>query len=353
MIAHLNPPLKIGVVGGGMMSQVGHLPFYLNDPRCSCVRVAESRPSLTKVLRDSLGDDGLVTDHREILADPEIKVVIISAPRPATAPLTLEALTAGKNVLAEKPMAHTADQAERLVEAARAAGLLYGVGYMKRFDPGVEAAKETFETLTETGRLGRLLLARFYNFSKSYAVPVPPHKRPEESRPHRFEAWPLWPDWLPQEYRDRYAWFMNAACHDVNLLRWFFPGDIEVLTAHCSTDDAVSALIDADGVPVHLEIAKTAAGRWIEGAEFLFERGRLRVAVPSPMDVTGATQVLVDDEAEGLVDQPVATGGGWSFARQAQGFVDALTGAAPLRNPGSEALEDMRLTEAIWRRMQA
>lgn len=335
-----------------MMSQVGHLPFYLDDPRCGSVRVAESRPSLMPALRQHVGDGGLVADHRAILADPEIKAVVISAPRPATAPLTLEALNAGKNVLAEKPMAHTLGQAQCLVDAAAAADVLFSVGYMKRFDPGLEAAKATFDSLIESGRLGRLLLARFYNFSKSYAVPVPLHKRPEESRTQRFTAWPLWPDWLSQESRDTYAWFVNAACHDVNLLRWFLPEAREVVAAQSRPQGAVSALIDADGVPVHLEVAKAAAGRWLEGAEFLFERGRLRFAVPSPMDQAGVARVSLDDEAEGRTDQPIAAGSGWSFARQARGFVDALTGAMPLRNPGAEGREDMRLTEAIWRRMQ-
>ena len=333
------------------MCQVGHLPFYRYDPRCGIACVAERRPSLVAALGAMVGEDRIVADHRTMLNMAEIDAVVISAPRAATGPLTLEALGAGKHVLAEKPMAHTAEQARRLVEVAEEKNLRYGVGYMKRFDPGIEAAVRTFEELKRNGRLGKLLLARFHDFSKSYAVAPPPHRRPEESRAERFDTWPLWPDWLPEAYRETYAWFLNAACHDVNLLHLFFPAARDVVGAHCLVDGSISAVIDADGVPVHLEIAKTAAGRWLEGGEFLFERGRLRFTVPSPMDMAGVTRGYIDDEAGGLADRPVETERGWSFARQARGFVDALTGSAPLRNPGSEGLRDLRLSEAIWRRV--
>jgi len=335
-----------------MMCQVGHLPFYRDDPRCEIACIAEPRPSLVAALAPVVGRDRIVADHRALLTMPEIDAVVISAPRPATGPLTLAALGAGKHVIAEKPMAHTVPQARRLVDAAAAKNLLYSVGYMKRFDPGIEAAAQTFDDLMRSGRLGKLLLARIYDFSKSYAVAPPPHARPAESRTERFETWPPWPDWLAEAYREPYAWFLNAACHDVNLLHLFFPVARDVIAAHCLVDGSVSAVIDAAGVPVHLEIARTAAGRWLEGGEFLFERGRLRFTVPSPMDTAGVTRVRVDDEAGGA-DQPVATETGWSFARQARGFVDALSGAAPLRNPGAEGLRDLGLAEAIWRRASA
>lgn len=342
-------PIKIGFLGGGMMCQIGHLPFYRDDPRCDVACIAEPRPSLAAALRPQVGEMRVIADYGAMLEMPEIEAVVISAPRPATGPLTLEALRAGKHVLAEKPMAHTVEQAKRLVDAADADDLLYSVGYMKRFDPGIEAAARIFEELTQTGSLGDLVLARFYDFSKSYAVAPPPHTRPAESRAERFDTWPLWPDWLPEAYRDTYAWFLNAACHDVNLVQLFFPAAENVISAHCLVDASVSAVIEADGVPIHLEIAKTAAGRWLEGGEFLFERGRLQFVVPSPMDTAGVTHIQIDDEAGQYADRPVETGAGWSFARQARGFVDALSGEAPLRNPGSEGLHDLRLCEAIWR----
>jgi predicted dehydrogenase len=334
--------------GGGMVNQIGHLPFYLADPRCEVVCVAEPRPSLVEALRGQLGADRVVEDYRAMLADPRIEAVVLSVPRAATGPLTLETLEAGKHVMAEKPMAHSVEQARRLAGAAHARGLIYAVGYMKRYDPGIQAAKALFDEVMAEGRLGRLLLARFYDFSNAYAVAPPPHVRPKESRVQRFETWPTHPEWLPQEHRGVFAWFMNAASHDINLLRYFFPDNVEVVSAHCA-DACVVATLKRGDAAIAFEVTKTLAGRWLEGAELLFERGRIMLTIPSPMATDRVTEVIIDDERRGLVGEPVATGRGWSFARQATGFIDALTGAAPPMTTGGDALADMELTEAIWR----
>jgi predicted dehydrogenase len=342
-------PVKIGMFGGGMVNQIGHLPFYLADKRCEIICVAEPRPSLLEALRGQLGADRVVEDHRALLADPRVEAVVISVPRAATGPLTLEALEAGKHVMVEKPMAHSAGQARRLVDAARARGLIYAIGYMKRYDPGIQAAKALFDQVMAEGRLGRLLLARFYDYSNAYAVAPPAHVRPKESRVQRFDTWPTHPDWLPEAYRGVFGWFMNAASHDINLLRYFFPDNLEVVGAQATAEACVVATLRRGGDTITFEVTKTLAGRWLEGAEFLFERGRISLTIPSPMATDRVSEVIIDDERRGIVGEQVATGSGWSFARQATGFVDVLVGEAAPMTSGEDALADMELTEAIWR----
>ncbi len=346
-------PVRIGLLGGGMISQICHLPFYLADARCEVVRVAESRPSLIEALGQRLGADRIVGDYRAMLADPDIDAVVISAPRPATGPLTLEALQAGKHVFAEKPMAHSAAQAQKLADAAAARNRIYAIGFMKRYDPGVQAAKALFDAAMADGRFGRLLLARFYDFSNAYAVPAPAHVRPKESRTQRFETWPLFPDWLGEPYRGVFTWFLNAASHDVNLLRLFFPEGAQVVSAHCAAETSVVAALRYKDAMIALEIAKSTVGLWVEGAEFLFEHGQIRLTIPSPMATEAVSEVIVDDRQRGVIGERIAVGAGWSFARQATGFVDALTGTASPATTGAEGLADMILTEQIWQKAAA
>lgn len=349
----MDVPVKIGFLGGGMMAQVGHLPFYSSDPRCLVLRICESRPSLIEALGRQFGRDRIISHCEALFANEDIRAVIISAPRPATGPLTLAALAAGKHVLAEKPMAHSVEQAKRLVDAAAASKLIYAVGFMKRYDPGIQAAKSLFDRVLIEGELGRLLLARFYNFSNSYAVVAPPHVRPQESRTERFPTWPLYPSWLPERYRTTYAWFANSASHDINLLRYFFPKDIQAVATHCAADTSVVAMLRSGDTAIVLEITKSTAGLWLEGMEFLFERGRIKVAIPSPMATASVSEVTLDNERRGTVGERVEVGRGWAFARQAAGFVDALVGKAAPMTTGEEGLADMVLTEEIWRRAAA
>jgi predicted dehydrogenase len=349
----LEPPIKIGFLGGGMIAQICHLPFYLADPRCVVVRLAESRPSLVAAMRERLGAERVVGDHHALLKDPEISAIVISAPRPATGPLSLAALEAGKHVFAEKPMAHSAEQAQTLTEAATARGLTYAIGFMKRYDSGVQATKALFDAAIADGRLGRLVFARFYDFSNAYAVVPPAHVRPRESRVERFPTWPLYPSWLPERFHGTYAWFLNAASHDVNLLRYFFPGNVEVLAAQCSADACVTATCRQGDVTIALEISKSTIGQWVEGAEFLFEHGRIRLILPSPMSTGSVGEVILDDGRQGIAGERLKVGPGWAFARQARGFIDALSGAAKPLTSGDEGLADMLLTEQIWRRVAA
>jgi len=344
-------PIKIGFLGGGMMAQVGHLPYYLRDRRCDVIRVCESRPSLVEALEQKLGSKRVIRDHNALFSDNEIQAIVISAPRPATGPLTLAALTAGKHVLAEKPMAHSVEQAQKLVDAAASRQLIYAVGFMKRYDPGILAAKALFDETVADLRLGQLLLARFYDFSNSYVVTPPAHVRPRESRTERFPTWPTYPSWLPEQYRDAFAWFLNVASHDVNLLRFFFPDGVEVVSAHCGGDTSVVATMRKGNTPIVLEVTKAAVGRWVEGIDFLFEHGQIRVAIPSPMATEQVSEVSLDDERRQIVDERVEVERGWSFARQATGFIDVLAGSSKPMTSGKDGLADMVLTEEIWRRV--
>ena len=343
--------VRIGIIGGGMMSQVGHLPFYLMDTRCEVVAVAESRPSLRAALAARHAGLRVVRDHWAIIEDPTITAVVVSAPRPAMAPLTLDVLRAGKHAMMEKPMAHTAAQARRLVDAAQAANVTLAVGFMKRYDRGVQAARAAFDNLIETQRLGRLLFARFYNFARVYAVSPPPHQRPAESRSERFAEWPLWPEWLPAAQREAYAWFVNSASHDLNLLHFFFPDSVDVVSATSRFGDAVVGTMAVGEVPIVLEIVKSAPGLWLEGAEFLFEKGCLTMRIPSPMATDLHAQVTLHEHADAPREIAIAGPQGWCFARQATGFVDVLTGVAQPMTSGEQGLRDLELCESLWRKI--
>jgi predicted dehydrogenase len=294
----------------------------------------------------------VIRDRAALLQRSDIDAVILCAPRPATGPLTLEVLAAGKHALVEKPMAHTVSQAKCLVEAARQGQRIYAVGFMKRYDPGVQAAKVAFDEARRSGRLGQLLLARFYNYSRVYAVPVPAHVRPRESRSLRYPIWPTWPDWLSERDRGMYEWFVNSASHDVNLVTFFFPGRVEADSAQVRRDGALLASLRSENVPIALEIARSEAGRWIEGAEFVFERGRMLVTIPSPMAMDEVATVCLDDLRASETGQAVQSAAGWCFERQADGFLDALTKQGSPLTSGQDALSDMILIEAIWRHVQ-
>ena len=83
-----------------------------------------------------------ITNHKELLADPNVDGVIIATREDTHVPLTLEALAAGKNVYVEKPLAETAEECEKVTKAQKDADKIVAVGMNRRMAPAYQYAKK-------------------------------------------------------------------------------------------------------------------------------------------------------------------------------------------------------------------
>ncbi len=96
------------------------------------------------------------TRFEDLLGDADLVDVV--TPAPTHAGIVRACLAAGKDVLCEKPLALSADEAYGLAEDAEAAGRILQVGHIFRFDPRVEAIRR----IVRSGRIGRVRYARFH-----------------------------------------------------------------------------------------------------------------------------------------------------------------------------------------------
>ncbi len=88
------------------------------------------------------------TDPIAVAADPDLDAVVIASPDDTHADFAIAAIEHGKYVLCEKPLASTAADAERVVDAERAAGrALVQVGFMRQFDPAHLEVRDAMATL--------------------------------------------------------------------------------------------------------------------------------------------------------------------------------------------------------------
>jgi predicted dehydrogenase len=100
---------------------------------------------------------GLVARSKEeILADPNVHVVLVHSKSEKMADLTIEALEAGKAVLCEKPAGRSAADAKRIMDVVERTGGLVQVGYCWRFAPSVDA----MQSAIQSGRLGKIVQVR-------------------------------------------------------------------------------------------------------------------------------------------------------------------------------------------------
>jgi len=92
------------------------------------------------------------TRLEDLLGDDALDAVVVATPVPTHAELALRVIEAGKHCFVEKPLARSEEEAERVVEAARAAGRVLMVGHLLEYHPGVEKLEE----LLRSGELGDL-----------------------------------------------------------------------------------------------------------------------------------------------------------------------------------------------------
>jgi predicted dehydrogenase len=338
--------IRIGMIGAGMVGQLAHLANYVRTPGCRVTALAELRPELGKAAMDNFGVPKMYGSHAEMLAANEIDAAIVVTRRPATGPVVLDVLNAGKHVLSEKPMAHTSEQASRLVKAAADMNLIYSIGFMKRHDEGTAVAKKLFDELIASNELGRVILMRGWCFCGDFNVHPEGFVMTGETRPDGLSLWPSAPDWLPQQYAEDYAWFLNVFIHDINILRYFAGQDVKVRSADLSRRNGRVALLDSGAYPVVLEMGEQAGTEWSEGLEIQFEKGRLTIQFPSPLIENKSAAVTL---VRGKDTTPIDTGASWSFRRQAAAFVADIAGKRKPIASGEDSLKDVALVERIWR----
>ncbi|MEO7122431.1 MAG: Gfo/Idh/MocA family oxidoreductase [Lacisediminihabitans sp.] len=116
----------------------------------------------TSVPFDNAPAARFVTDLDAVLADTDIDIVSLCTPTPTHAELTLRCLAAGKNVLLEKPIALTLEDARAIADAAaQSAGILM-VAHVVRFFEGYRVIRRQFDS----GALGAPLAVRAERLSE-------------------------------------------------------------------------------------------------------------------------------------------------------------------------------------------
>src|SRR3954452_24271316 len=88
--------------------------------------------------------------YEELLAQPDIDLIVLVTPTHTHAPLAVRALRAGKHVVVEKPMCMTTDQATWMIEEARLAERMLAVFHNRRHDGNFRAIRR----LVEAGTIG-------------------------------------------------------------------------------------------------------------------------------------------------------------------------------------------------------
>ena len=232
-------PRGFGIVGSGVIASI-HAEAIASLPAARLAAVTDVAPESAKSLAGAFGC-AAEPDLGTLLARDDVDVVSVCVPSGLHADVGVRAAEAGKHLVVEKPIDVSLAAADRLIGAARAAGVAMTVISQHRFDPGLVELRR----LLDGGALGRLVLG---------------------------EASTKW--YRSQGYYDSAPWrgtwgldggsLMNQGIHYVDLLLWCM-GPVAEVTALYATqthqieveDTALAALRFSSGA-VGTIVASTA-----------------------------------------------------------------------------------------------
>ena len=154
--------IRVGIIGTGFMGRAHALAYraaagvFPMTPQPVLEMVADIDPTAAADARAQFGFRRSTTDWRVLVADPAVNVVAITAPTVFHHEMALAAVTAGKHVHCEKPLAPNATLAREMMLAAEAAGIVTQVGYNYIKNPLLGLARD----MVRAGELGDVVSFR-------------------------------------------------------------------------------------------------------------------------------------------------------------------------------------------------
>ena len=275
------------------------------------------------------------SSHRQLLDEVGPDVVHVCTPHDQHVPVALDCLEAGVDVLLEKPVAATVEEAERLIEAAgRRPEVKVGVCLQNRYNVATRAARE----LLSSGELGAV---------RGGSATLLWHRGPEY-----YQAAP----WRGRKGESGGGVLINQAIHTLDLLEWLL-GDVSRVRGHTGrywldgvvdVEDTASVLLDhTGGARSVLFATNTNVTDTPVTVEIVTESAVLRIH-------GDLTVTYLDGRTETVVERRVGTPLGkayWGASHDLliTDFYTALARPQPFWIDPREGTRSLRLIDRIYR----
>jgi len=152
-----NTPLRVAILGAGLIAPHHAAGFQEIPDLAQVVTVCDiNRESAENVA--TMFNAKIVSDYHDLLSDPSIDLIDVLLPHHLHHPVSMDIIAAKKHLLLEKPVAVTYQQSMEIYEAAKKAGIYFGIAENTRY---IRAYVEA-EKIIRSGRLGEINLVRTF-----------------------------------------------------------------------------------------------------------------------------------------------------------------------------------------------
>jgi scyllo-inositol 2-dehydrogenase (NAD+) len=229
-------PINLGIIGTGWCGGI-RARAAAASPLVAELSIAEINSERLSEVAALTGAVTATSDWESLINEPSIQAIIVSTtPETTHYPIAKEALSAGKHVLLEKPIAITLEEADDLIELAESGGLKFTIGYSQRFNSKQALVKRSIDD----GTLGdpvSVLISR--HISRSLGAKIGSRTAlslgaMEATHDIDFALWCLEPRLAVRVY-SQVAWGVRKAAHGVP--------DTQIIVV--TMDDGVTVTISA------------------------------------------------------------------------------------------------------------
>jgi predicted dehydrogenase len=304
------------------------IPGLRKAARVEVLGIASRDEAQARVVAAELEIPRAYGSYEALLADPDIDVVYIPLPNHLHLEWTIAAARAGKHVLCEKPLALTADDAQRMVATCANEGVRLMEAFMYRLHPSWEAVRH----LVHGGRIGQL---------------------------RAIDSWFSYYNDDPANIRNQLdaggGALYDIGCYCVNLSRLLFDGEPTGISAAVQRDPTTGVDVLASAL---LEFPSgtatfTCATR-IEPDQRVHiygTKGRISVEIPFNIPPDRPTRVFVTaggDPPVAPATETLTFDTADPYAVEAERFASAIIDGMPTPIAPDDAVANLRVIEAIF-----
>lgn len=318
--------VRWGIVSTANIGTQKVIPGIQKSAHSEVIAIASRDLARAQAAADELGIPKAYGSYEELLADPGIDAIYNPLPNHLHVPVTIAATKAGKHVLCEKPIGLNAADAERLKECPKDRIVLEA--FMVRFHPQWHRARE----IVRSGELGDIHAIRavfsYYNVDPTNVRNIADIGG---------------------------GGLMDIGCYPITGSRYLFEAEPKRVVALVERDSAfktdilASVLADFGG---GRQLSFTSATQSVghQKIEVIGSKGRVEIVIPFNAPPDTPTAILVDFGAnmdESLARREIMPAVD-QYTEQAEAFALAVLGEKPLPWGIPDAIQNMRVLDAIF-----
>lgn len=317
--------IRWGVISTARIGQTRVIPAMQQTSNGVVWAVASRNLDTAKAFAAELNIPRAYGSYEELINDPEIDAIYNPLPNSMHAEWSIACAEAGKPTLCEKPLARSAAEAQKMVDAFAQRGVLFAEAFMYRFHPQTQKVK----ALVDSGGVGKITVM---NATFSFAI------RPNNEDNIRLSQ-PL-----------AGGGMMDVGCYCINAMRLMSGEEPNAghALARIGTDSKVDETLAAvlqfpSGAVGHFDCSLRSA--FAHNYEIRGTEGRIRVAEAFVM---GPTQDVVIEHWHGSNYSRITIPGANSYTLMAEDFADALINKRPPKYHPQDGVDNMKVIDMLY-----